>query len=611
MSKRRPPSPEDPSSPAPMSEREAADRETADAAGLTRRNLLRWGALAGAAAPFATLPREAGAAASVGDAAVAIEEATIAQLQAAMTAGGQNSLGLVNLYIERIVAIDENGPALNSILEVNPDARRIARQLDRERKDGHVRGPLHGIPLLLKANIDTADRMSTTAGSLALVGDPPHQDATVAARLRAAGAVILGKTNLSEWANFRGFGSTSGWSAQGGQSRNPYVLDRNPCGSSSGSASSVAANLAAAGLGTETDGSIVCPATSNGVVGIKPTVGLTSRAGVIPISHTQDTVGPHARTVADAAAVLSALVGVDPRDPQTADSAGHFSTNYTQFLDPDGLRGARIGVMRGGGMTGYSRATDELYEQALEAMADAGAVLVDPADIPTIDELLADPAEIIVLIYEFKRDLNAYLATRSGVPIHTLADAIAFNEAHADVELEFFGQEFFELAEAEIFSQAEYEAALVRGHQLAGPDGIDAALAANDLDALVAPTGSPAWPTDLVNGDHFLGASSGPAAVAGYPIVNVPMGFAFDLPVGISFFGTAWSEGQLIKLASGFEAATHARRPPKFIPTLPLPKGVSAFSAKALQRAQLTRHALERRIEMLPRTFRNRLRGVL
>jgi amidase len=550
---------------------------------LSRRTFLRLGAVAGAAAPLAGMLGASAAAAKtpVSDAAIALEEATIAELQDAMTKGGLSSQGLVNMYLERISSIDEGNIGLNSVLEVNPDARRIAKQLDRERKDGHVRGPLHGIPIMLKANIDTADKMTTTAGSLSLVGDPPHQDATVAARLRAAGAVILGKTNLSEWANFRGFNSSSGWSGQGGQTRNPYVLDRNPCGSSSGSAASVAANLTAAGLGTETDGSIVCPATINGVVGIKPTVGLTSRAGVIPISHTQDTVGPHARTVADAAAVLSALVGVDPRDPATAASAGKFSTDYTQFVDPHGLQGARIGVARGGGFTGYSEETDAIFEQAIEAMHDAGAVIVDPAEIPTIDELNADQAEIIVLIYEFKRDLNAYLATRTGVPVHTLADVIAFNLAHASQELQYFGQEFLELAEQEIFTQQEYEDALARGHDLAGKNGIDAILAQEHLDALVAPTGSPSWPIDLVNGDHFLGASSGPAAVAGYPIINVPAGLSFGLPVGISFMGTAFSEAKLIKLASGFEAATHARRPPTFIPTEPLPRGIDPFTGKS------------------------------
>jgi len=603
MSERRPP--EDPLPPKP-------DAGEGEPTGVTRRDLLRWGTIAGAAAPLAALPHAARAA-EVSAAAVALEEASIAGLQAAMTAGGLNSQILVGLYLDRIAALDEAGPAVNSVLEVNPDARKIAKQLDRERRDGHVRGPLHGIPILLKANIDTGDRMSTTAGSLALVGDPPHLDSTVAARLRAAGAVILGKTNLSEWANFRGFSSSSGWSGQGGQTRNPYVLDRNPCGSSSGSAASVSANLAAAGLGTETDGSIVCPATSNGVVGIKPTVGLTSRAGVIPISHTQDTVGPHARTVADAAAVLSALVGVDPRDPQTSASAGHFSTDYTQFLDPHGLQGARIGVLRGGGVTGYSRFTDEVYEDALEAMANAGAVVVEGADLPTFDDLLTDQSEIIVLIYEFKRDLNAYLASRTGVPVHNLADVIAFNTAHASEELQFFGQEFLELAQAEIFTQQEYEQALVRGKKLAAEDGIDAVLVDLDLDALVAPTGSPTWPIDLVNGDHFTGASSGASAVAGYPIVNVPMGSAFGLPLGISFMGTAWSEPTLIKLASGFEAATHARRKPTFIPSLPLPKGVSAFGAKALQRGEATQAArsLRAKLQRLPSEIRSRFSGLL
>jgi amidase len=431
-----------------------------------------------------------------------------------------------------------------------------------------VRGPLHGIPILLKDNIDTHDLMQTTAGSFALEGTPPLQDSTVAARLRAAGAVILGKANLSEWANFRGFQSTSGWSGRGRLTRNPYVTDRNPCGSSSGSAAAVSANLCAAALGTETDGSIVCPSSICGVVGIKPTVGLTSRAGVVPISHTQDTVGPHGRTVADAAAILGALVGVDPRDPATAGSAGHFHTDYTQFLDPDGLRGMRIGIGREF-FFGYSPETDAVGEAAIEAMRDAGAVIVDPADIPTIDDLANDPAEIIVLIWEFKRDLNAYLATRTGVPVHTLADCIAFNEDHFEQELKFFGQELFELAEEEFFSQADYDDALVRGRQLSRTDGIDKLLADQNLDAIFAPTGSPAWTTDLVNGDHFLGASSFPCAIAGYPIVQVPAGFAYGLPIGVSFMGTAYSEPTLIKIASGFEHVVQARQAPRFENTIP------------------------------------------
>jgi amidase len=373
----------------------------------------------------------------------------------------------------------------------------------------------------------------------------------------------------------------------------------------------VSANLVTVSLGTETDGSIVCPSSINGVVGIKPTVGLTSRAGVIPISHTQDTVGPHARTVADAAAVLGALVGVDPRDPATAASQGNFFTDYTQFLDPEGLNGARIGTMFGGGFTGYSGETDAVYDQALQAMGDAGAILV-PAEIPTIDELNADPAEITVLIWEFKRDLNAYLETRTGVPVQSVADVIEFNLAHPEEELRWFGQEFFELAEAEIFTEQEYQDALVRGRQLAATDGIDAILHQQNLDALVAPTGSPAWPIDLVNGDHFLGASSGPAAVAGYPIVNVTAGYAFGLPVGISFMGTAFSEPTLIKLASGFEAVTQVRRPPAFLPTLPLPKNAfNPFNPPSLAPLRERLEVIRRRLDAAPLTIRRRLSGLL
>ena len=582
---------------------------------VSRRDLLRLGAIAGAGVPLAGLlgggeAARAQGAPALGEAAVQIEEATIAGLQAAMTRGGTTSLDLVNAYLERIASIDDSGPTVNSILQVNPDARRIARQLDRERKQGHVRGPLHGIPVTLKGNIDTGDKMETTAGSLALEGSPAHQDSTVAARLRAAGAVILAKTNLSEWANFRGFNSTSGWSGEGGLTRNPYVLDRNTSGSSSGSAASTAANLAAAGLGTETDGSIISPANNNGVAAIKPTVGLTSRAGVVPISHTQDTVGPHARTVADAAAVLSALVGVDPRDPQTAASAGKFSTDYTQFLNPNGLHGARIGVLRTF-YTGYSVQTDALFEKALTALKAAGATLVDPADLPTINDLLTDDSETIVLFYEFKRDLNAYLATRTGVPIHTLADAIAFNNAHAAQELQYFGQEEFLLAESDPFTAQQYQDALVRGHMLAGAQGIDAALANNNVTALVAPSGSPAWTTDLINGDHFGGGSTYPSAVAGYPIVNVPMGFVDGiLPVGLSFIGTAWSEATLIKYAYAYEQATKLRRPPTYLPTIPFPNGEPAFSTAA------STNAVPERLEVLmdrlnvSQRFRSALRNL-
>ena len=552
---------------------------------LDRRKLFQLGAAAAAAPTVAGVLAERARAIQPHE---ELEEMTVSQMQSELASGRLTARKLAEQYLDRIKKIDRRGPTLNSVLEVNPDARQIARDLDRERQNGHVRGPLHGIPVLIKGNIDTADRMQTTAGSLALVGTPPAQDATVAMRLRAAGAVILGKANLSEWANFRGFQSSSGWSGVGGQTKNPYFLDRNPCGSSSGSGAAVSANLCAAALGTETDGSIVCPSSLCGVVGIKPTVGLTSRAGVIPISHSQDTVGPHGRTVADAAAVLGALTGVDSRDPATAASAGKFRADYTTYLDPHGLEGARIGVMRAG-VTGYSPETDAVYEEALAALAEGGATLIDPADFPTdvMDEINSGNAEITVLLYEFKRDLNAYLATRTGIPVRTLAETIAFNEANSERELKWFGQELFELAESDPYDVATYEAARVRARQLGGALGIDAALAANDLDALVAPTGSPAWPIDLVNGDHFLGASSGPAAIAGYPIINVPAGDAFGLPVGLSFIGTAWSEPTLIKLASGFEAVAQARQKPGFEPTLPFEvQGRPKRNGKAAPSAQ-------------------------
>jgi amidase len=493
-----------------------------------------------------------------------IEEATVAQLQAAMASGRLSSEALTRFYIGRILAFDQDGPGVNSVMELNPDALAAARHADALRRQGRVLGPLHGIPVLLKGNIDTGDRMQTTAGSFGLKGAPAPRDSTVAAKLRAGGAVILGKTNLSEWANFRSFNSTSGWSAVGGQTHNPYGLNRNPCGSSSGSGAAASANFAAVSLGTETDGSIVCPGNANGVVGIKPTVGLTSRAGVVPISHTQDTVGTHGRSLADAAAVLGALTGPDSRDPQTAASAGHFFRNYSQFINPNGLAGARIGVGRQ--FTGVTPETDAVFEDALQAMRDAGATLVD-VEIPSFDEFNADQSEIIVLIFEFKRDLNAYLATRSGVPVGTLADVIQFNLDHAEEELKFFGQELMELAEGEVFTEAQYQEALIRGPQLAGPQGIDATLAANNVQAIVAPTNTPAWPTDLINGDAFLFGSSGFAAVAGYPLVTVTGGFAFDLPVGITFMASAWSEPTLIRLASGFEAAADVRRRPRFLRT--------------------------------------------
>jgi amidase len=538
---------------------------------LSRRSLLQASALAGSGALLGTWSTsEAQSAASTqhhGDSGRDrdIAFATIAEQQALMSAGRVSSRELVEIYLRRIHVIDKQ-IGLNSVLQVNPDAFRIAAALDRERRQQGPRGPLHGIPILLKDNIDTGDRMQTTAGSLALAGMPALQDATVTQRLRNAGAVILGKLNLSEWANFRGFASSSGWSGVGGQCNMPYILDRNPCGSSSGSGAATAAALGAAALATETDGSIVCPAAANGVVGIKPSVGLTSRAGVVPISSTQDTVGVHGRTVADAAAVLSPLTGVDPRDPKTAASAGHFFSDYAQFADRNGLEGARIGVARQltGGVTDETAA---IFEEAVQLLSDAGAEVIDPIELPSFDEFNADQSEIIVLVFEFKRDLNAYLATRSGVPVTNMADVIQFNLDHADQELQFFGQQWFELAQAEIFSEAEYQAALIRGPQLAAEQGIDAALAANNLDAFVMPTNTPAWPSDVINGDAFLFGSSSYAAVPGYPLVTLPMGFVFDLPVGITFSAGRFSEPTLIKLAAGFEAALGLQRRPRFLPT--------------------------------------------
>jgi amidase len=499
-----------------------------------------------------------------------LEELAIAQLREAMTAGRLTARRLAEMYLARIERIDRAGPALRAVIETNPDALRLADELDRERAEGHVRGPLHGIPILLKDNIDTADAMHTTAGSLALLDARPQQDAFVAERLRAAGALLLGKANLSEWANFRSDHSSSGWSARGGQALNPYALDRSPCGSSSGSATAVAANLVAASLGTETDGSILCPATVNGVVGIKPTVGLTSRAGVVPIAHSQDTVGPFGRTVADAAAVLGAIVGVDGRDPATATSAGRFYTDYTQFLNAGALRGARLGVARTL-YFGYHPATDRVIEQAIAVLGTQGAVIVDPADIPTAKRMAESESELTVLLYEFKADLNAYLAGLGGSPaIRTMEDLVAFNEAHAAEEMPYFGQErVVQAAEKGPLTEDAYLQALAENHRLARDEGIDAVMEQHQLDALVMPTGAPGWKIDLIDGDHHLGSSSQPAALAGYPAVSVPAGEVLGMPVGITFMGRAFSEPKLIALAYAFEQATHARRAPGFAPTLP------------------------------------------
>jgi amidase len=497
-----------------------------------------------------------------------LEEATIASLQDRMEAGRDSARSLTEKYLARINALDRQGPALRSIIEINPDALTIADELDAERKRRGPRGPLHGIPIVIKDNIATADRMMTTAGSLALEGVRPPGDAFIVTRLRNAGAVILGKTNLSEWANFRSSHSSSGWSARGGQTRNPYALDRNPSGSSSGSAVAVAANLAAAAVGTETDGSIVSPAQTNSLVGIKPTVGLLSRSGIVPISHSQDTAGPMARTVADAAALLGALAGPDPADEVTKAQNG--APDYSSVLDPDGLRGARIGVVRKG-LFGNHVETDRLAEAAIAVLKARGAVLVDPADIPTLDSFKA--AEIEVLLYEFKADLNKYLAWLGPAsPVRSLKDLIAFNEARRNEELVYFGQELFTMAEGKgPLTSAEYTTALASSRRSAGELGIDAVMAKYQLDALVGPTGGPAWLIDLVNGDSgYVPGPSGITAVAGYPHITVPAGYFRGLPVGVSFFGRAWSEPTLIRLAYAYEQATKHRRPPTFAPTASL-----------------------------------------
>jgi amidase len=494
-----------------------------------------------------------------------LEDATIVELQQAMASGALTSRALTAAYLARIDAMDKQGPTLRAMLDLNPDALAIADELDGERAAGRVRGPLHGIPVVLKDNIDTADGMTTTAGSRALEGSIAPQDAFVAERLRAAGAVILGKANLSEWANFRSTRSSSGWSGRGGQVRNPYALDRSPCGSSSGSAVAVAANLAAGAVGTETDGSIVCPAGANGVVGIKPTIGLVSRSGIIPIAHSQDIAGPMGRTVADAAALLSAMTGEDPRDPSTA--GGRAEADYTRFLDAGALQGARIGVVRTR-MAGYHPGTDSLLDAAVADLRAAGAAVIDSLAVPHHGEY--GSAEWTILLYEFKHGLNQYLAgLGEASPVRTLADIIAFNEQDRGRSMPYFGQEIFLLAEAKgDLTEPEYLEALETA-KLAGV-GIDSILRQHELDALIAPTGSPAWAIDLVTGDHFLGASSAPAAVAGYPNITVPMGQVFGLPVGLSFFGTAWSEPRLIALAYAYEQATRHRALPGFAPSSPV-----------------------------------------
>ncbi len=494
-----------------------------------------------------------------------LNEVTIGALQEGMKSGKFTAHLLVEKYLRRIEEIDKQGPAVNCVIEINPDAMAIAEALDKERKAKGARGPMHGVPVLIKDNIATHDRMMTTAGSLALLGSIPPKDAFVAQRLRDAGAVILGKTNLSEWANIRSSHSTSGWSGRGGLTRNPYALDRNPCGSSSGSAVAVTANLCAVAVGTETDGSVVCPSSANGIVGIKPTVGLVSRSGTIPIAHSQDTAGPMARTVTDAAILLGALTGIDPDDPATYDSNGRARKDYTSFLDPKGLAGARIGVVRK--YSGFSDAVDALMKTALEEMKRQGAVIVDPADINAIGTF--GDSETEVLLYELKADLNSYLAGLGpGAPVHSLKEVIDFNERNKRKEMPYFGQDLFLKAEGKgPLTDKPYRDALERNHRLTRAEGLDTVMDTNQLDALIAPTGGPAWLTDLVNGDDGTGGSSSLAAVAGYPNISVPVGFISGLPVGISFFGRAYSEPTLIKLAYAFERATKFRRPPEFLPT--------------------------------------------
>jgi len=502
------------------------------------------------------------------------DEVTIAELGRRAEAGELSAQKVVEAYLERIHEVDTDcsrngcasnqGAGLNSIIELNPDAEAIARELDRERKAKAPRGPMHGIAVLIKDNIDTADRMQTTAGSRALMGSKPAQDSTVARKLRESGALILGKTNLSEWANIRSSHSTSGWSGRGGLTRNPYALDRNPCGSSSGSGAAVSANLCTVAIGTETDGSIVCPSSANGIVGIKPTLGLISRAGIVPIAHSQDTAGPMARTVRDAALLLGVLAGADPRDPATADADAKKQTDYTRFLDANGLRGARIGVARK--YFGFSDSVDALVNTLLDEMKRAGAILVDPADLESHGKF--DDTELLVLLYELKEDLNRYLGSRPDAQVRTLADVIAFNEQHKDTEMPYFGQDLFVKAQGKgPLTSKEYVEALAKNHKLSRDEGIDRVMDRFHLDAILAPTGGPAWLTDLVNGDHSGGGSSNAAAVAGYPNINVPAGFIFGLPVGISFFGRAWSEPILLRIAYGFEQLVRARTPPGLLKT--------------------------------------------
>ncbi|MBN8468596.1 amidase [Corallococcus exiguus] len=536
--------------------------------GLSRRTLL--GAAAAVTGALAARDARAATPAAAAPGAFALEEATVAELRAGLESGQHTARGLTEAYLERIRALDRTGDLpLCSVIELNPDALTLADALDAERKAKGARGPLHGIPVLIKDNIATADKMQTTAGSLALVGAVPPRDAFIVERLRAAGAVLLGKTNLSEWANFRSTHSMSGWSGRGGLCRNPYALDRTPSGSSSGSGAATAASFCAVSVGTETDGSIVSPASACALVGLKPTVGLVSRAGIIPISSTQDTAGPMTRTVADAAALLGVLAGEDPRDAATAAGKGRAHPDYTKFLDPQGLKGARIGVPRER-FFGYHPATDAVVERALEVMKAQGAVLVDPVVLPNLAKL--DEPELEVMLYEFKAGLEAWLAQLGeGAPVRTLADLIAFNEKNREREMPYFGQELLLQAQKKgPLTDTAYKKALAACRRYSRAEGLDAVMNKHKLDALVAPTQAPAGPIDLVLGDHWLGSSSTPAAVSGYPTLTVPAGDVHGLPVGVSFIGRAWSEPVLLKLAYAYEQASHARRKPGFVRSVDL-----------------------------------------
>ncbi len=555
--------------------------------GLDRRSFVRRAVAGGAGLALSAVPGSGSAAArSSGEERAArgtdpraasrapvppfeLEGLPVDVLQERMADGALDAVGLVTAYLGRIRDLDRSGPELRQVLELNPDALAIARRRDRERSAGRLRGPLHGIPVLLKDNIDTGDRMSTAAGSLALEGTRASEDAHLVARLRAAGAVILGKANLSEWANFRSRESSSGWSARGGQGRNPYVLDRSPCGSSSGSAAAVAASYAPLAVGTETNGSIMCPASANSCVAVKPTVGAVSRSGIVPIAETQDTAGPFATTVRDAALLLEAMAGFDPDDPVTGEAPEGARTDLTRHLAPDALQGARIGVPRAR-MSGFTGETDELFEGVLEALEEAGAVLVDAADVPHLGEYGA--AEFTVLLHEFRDGIDRYLAGRGGdAGVSSLEEVVEFNRRNREREMPFFGQDLLERAlETDSLESPEYREARERILRLSREEGIDAAFREHDVDAMVAVTSSPPWPIDLVNGDSGHGSSYSPWAIAGYPGVTVPAGYVFGLPVGVSFYGRAWDEARLLGYAFAFEQATGVRRDPEFLPTVDL-----------------------------------------